>query len=155
MEISYRRLTTPEINTILQTLINARDTNGSAITQLGEPYKVWGSLALMSADNKVAIFYEGQKFIGILVYSFGSPWWSLKTIIEEQLVLCVDKDTHGFLREAIRELEHLADLHHAAAIASGCFFQQHPQMVTNTYTRNGFTETSPTYLKILKGEPHA
>lgn len=150
MEAYRRQLTREELKLLQVAIRDDMPKDGSkAVTEfLNLP---WASECLMqfSKEKKVVEFYQGDRFCGILAFDYGSAWWTDKTIIYEVVVLAV-KGCHGLQREACKMLDSIAAERHASMISSGCFFQRNPQVVTNGYKKAGFTQTYPTYVKVVK-----
>lgn len=104
-----------------------------------------------SEEGKVVKFYQGDKFCGILVFDYGKAWWTSSNILYEVVVLSCN-NVHGLQRAACRMLDSLAKEYHASLVSSGCFFQEHPQIVTNCYKKFGYAETYPTYAKVMNND---
>ena len=106
------------------------------------------SAVLYSKQGHVVKFYQGDKFCGILIFDVDKGWWTPKVIVSEVAVLaCLG--VHGFQREVCKMLDQLAKEYHASLIASGCFFQKYPKMVSNCYKKFGYVDTYPTYAKVV------
>ena len=103
-----------------------------------------------SLQGRVASFYEKGIFIGIVMFNIGSHWWSTARVLDEELVLCVDTAFHGFARVGIDFLNRQAKKYRVSAIVAGCIFQKEPQIVLNSYYKDGFTQTCPTCIKEVK-----
>ena len=107
-------------------------------------------LVRMSRQSKVIVFYENDTFIGILAFDVVNPWWTSKRVLDEEIILSMTDDFKGFARIAIDKLIELAEYYKASLIAAGCFFQDKPQIVTNSYIKKGFNLSQPIYMKMMK-----
>lgn len=138
-----------EEDAIASALLRYRDEEGGAFVHLGDLDITMTSLFHMAANLQVTKFYEGDTFIGIVVFDVGNMWWSDKRFLTEILVLCVDESYHGFARVAIQYLNELAEEFNVDVICAGCYFQAKPQIVTNSYKKDGFTIDAPSYIKVV------
>lgn len=150
MEAYQRQLTIDELVLLQGAIRDDMPKDGSkAVTEFLNLYWASENLMQFSKEKKVIEFYQGERFCGILAFDLGAAWWTDRTILYEVVVLAV-KGCHGLQREACKMLDKLAKRYHASLISTGCFFQRDPQVVTNGYKKFGFTQTYPTYVKVVK-----
>lgn len=151
METFRLTLDAYESKLIHDALLRHREKEGNQLMwSFGNADFVVSKLQALSAIGRVVEFYEGDRFIGILLFDVGDLWWTDAIFLLEEFVLCVDKDYKGFQRKAIEELEFLANLYEVNGIISGCYFQAEPQIVMNGYLREGFDVNMPSAMKILR-----
>lgn len=142
-------LTEEECWHIVRQAEKARDTVGSPLLQFAsQPKMVRHFLKWMTFDQ-IRVFRDAKGgIIGILIFDVGMEWWSTATVLSETFVFCVSPTYKGFGRLALQELERLAKEYKAQIITSGCFFMEHPQVITNMYKKAGYTVVNPVYTKI-------
>ena len=140
-------MTPTEVRALQESLKYHAETRGSnAISEFLDVPWVTQNAIQFSKMGKVVKFYQGDKFCGVLIFDVDRGWWTPKVILSEVAVLsCLG--VHGLQREACKMLDQLAKKYHASLIASGCFFQRHPRMVSNCYKKFGYVDTYPTYAK--------
>lgn len=142
-------LTEEECWHIVRQAEKARDTVGSPLLRFASQPKMVRRFLNWAAVGQLRVFRStNREIIGILIFDVGMEWWSAATILSEIFVFCVSPAYKGFGRLALQELERLAKEHKAQIITSGCFFMEHPQIVTNMYKKTGFTVINPVYAKI-------
>lgn len=142
-------MTPTEVRALQESLKYHAETRGSkAISEFLDVPWITQNAIQFSKMEKVVKFYQGDKFCGVLIFDVDRGWWTPKVILSEVAVLaCLG--IHGLQREACKMLDRLAKEYHASLIASGCFFQRHPQMVSNCYKKFGYVDTYPTYAKVV------
>lgn len=150
METARRPLTQDELSLIVKTMAEYREKDGTPITVYGQPAPVMRNLLTMSAEGQVVVFTDNGRFMGILVFDVGEWWWSDARVLMENFVLSVTEKP-GFQREALKELNRLADEYDVDVIAAGSIFMNNSAMVMNGYKKDGFLMTTPTCVKIRKG----
>ena len=142
-------MTSTEVEALQESLKYHMETEGSSAVKgfLDIPWIIHNA-RIYSEQGNVVKFYQGDKFCGVLIFEVDRGWWTPKVILSEVAVLaCLG--IHGLQREACKMLDRLAKEYHASLIASGCFFQRHPQMVSNCYKKFGYVDTYPTYAKVV------
>lgn len=153
METERRPLTQRELSIIGWRMGKLRREHGSAISVLGSATPVLNNLLSMSARGNVVIFTDAGSLVGILMFEVGKLWWTSEDILIEEFILVVDEHYHGFQREAIKELERLAEEYDVSAIVAGSIYMDCPSLVMNAYKKAGFVETAPTCIKVRKEAP--
>ena len=142
-------MTSTEIEALQESLKYHMETEGSSAVKdfLDIPW-ITLNAHIYSEQGKVVKFYQGDKFCGVLIFDVDRGWWTPKVIVSEVAVLaCLG--VHGLQREACKMLDQLAKEYHASLIASGCFFQKYPKIVSNCYKKFGYVDTYPTYAKVV------
>lgn len=140
-----------QLNLIADQAAILRERQGRSMLYLADRDKFIAQLKAWDEMQQLIAFADSNNaLVGILCYDVGSTWWAEGVILIEEFVLCVKPSFAGFSRYAIAALEQLAISHEADMIVSGCFFQERPQVVTNAYMKNGYTEVCPTYIKLRK-----
>lgn len=150
--VSIRKapLTDAECWHIIRRAEAARKSFGSPLLFLASQAKMVDQFKLWNNKGQLLVFEDaGGDIIGILAFDVGYDWWSEAKILKEEFVFCVSPTFKGFGRIALEELNRLAKRLEVDLIVSGCFFMKQPQIVTNMYRKNGFSEISPSYTKIM------
>lgn len=97
---------------------------------------------------------QKDELVGLLIFQVGEVWWSDCRIVTEEVVLCLKPNEYaGIQREAIHELDRLANAWNARLINSGNFLATNQKLIENGYMkRGGYHHKSSSFLKIVKGE---
>lgn len=101
-------------------------------------------------NGEVIFFYDGNRFIGIVIYDVVNYWWSDKRFLMEVMILCVEPKCAGFGRIGVSILEDLAKEYNCVAINSGCIVESNKSIVTNMYKKAGYSFDVPTFIKEVK-----
>lgn len=146
-----RALSFKEYDQIVERLNYLKTKEGSKIIKdMGDAEYCAMGIVKMSCQSQVIVFYDDDKFIGLLAFDVVNTWWTPKRILDEEFILSMTDDFKGFARIAIDKLIELAEYYKASLIAAGCFFQDKPQMVTNSYIKKGFNLSQPIYMKMME-----
>ena len=151
MEAYRTRLTTTEIKHLENTMDNVKLSECSLLLNYYNREHALKNIIAMSERHNVVKYYQGDKFCGILCFHVSNSWWTTDVIVEEVFVFAVN-GFKGLQRYAIKTLNEIAKDNKASMIVSGCFFQKNPAMVANGYKKQGFTETYPYFVKVIKNE---
>jgi len=144
-------LTDEECLMIADRVFEEKARVGTAFVQDASKDTLIVTLRQLSLNGYLLSFVSNEgKLIGILIWDVGNHWWSTEVVITEMFVFCIDKDFKGFGRVALHELDVLAKRYKAKAIVAGSYFLREPQIVTNMYKKFGYSEESPSYIKIIR-----
>lgn len=96
---------------------------------------------------------KDDELVGLLIFQVGEIWWSESRVVTEELVLCMKPEYAGIQREAMRELDRLANAWNAQIIMSGNLLASNKKVIENGYMRHGgFQLKSNVFLKVVRGE---
>lgn len=102
----------------------------------------------------IRTWYDSKdSLVGVLMFQIGQQWWSDAICVSEETVLCLNHEYAGIQREAMRELERIANAWGAKLIVSGNIISANQKLIENGYMkRGGYHHKSSSFLKVMRGE---